>query len=296
MGFYSNRKPKGVVGKFAVEERPFPPVDVEKLRELLEMLEGCHERCYSELSLNEKRVVEMFCIRSARTVRGTSPKDEVKEYRVLVMHAWAQRFAVHSLQEWFNLPAYKDFHVYEDEVMNYNELYGLSFKKTGSPMHDALNSFPDHYLPVREYRDREGNKPCFTIWNKSKTISDLDNYWFRTKEGFLGTEPLPKDLKPILPPVKPKHEVTIAINRIILGADDLTKQIAAVIAVLFEGTKSSPRYEKLTDNKLQIPNELYESSCKIYDNFSKVDYPVKSIKELMEYAEMGMKGNLMFDE
>lgn len=169
---------------------PFPELTQEekdKLAFMFDALIGLSGRLYSTLSLNEKRLVEMFCKRYQVTSKGNAHKEGEKAFTVLKISAYAHRFLVYGLQmEYFTIPPFKSFHIFEDERMNIDDLYGDTYKYSGSPFHDALRSYPTNYLPVRA---SQGKASIFAIYSGSKA-SDLETYIFKERKSVLPDEAL----------------------------------------------------------------------------------------------------------
>ncbi|WYX90464.1 hypothetical protein PVA66_000019 [Salmonella phage KKP_3831] len=186
---------------------PFPELTQEekdKLAFMFDALIGLSGRLYSTLSINEKRLVEMFCKRYQVTSKGNSYKEGEKAFTVLKISAYAHRFLVYGLQmEYFTIPPFKSFHIFEDERMNIDDLYGDTYKYSGSPFHDALRSYPTSYLPVRA---SQGKASIFAIYSGSKA-SDLETYIYKERKSVLPDEALYNN--PLLPEKEPeKIDVT----------------------------------------------------------------------------------------
>lgn len=181
---------------------PFPELSQEekdKLAFMFDALIGLSGRLYSTLSLNEKRLVEMFCKRYQVTSKGNAHKEGEKAFTVLKISAYAHRFLVYGLQmEYFTIPPFKSFHIFEDERMNIDDLYGDTYKYSGSPFHDALRSYPTNYLPVRA---SQGKASIFAIYSGSKA-SDLETYIFKERKSVLPDEALYNN--PLLPEKEPE--------------------------------------------------------------------------------------------
>lgn len=186
---------------------PFPELTQEekdKLAFMFDALIGLSGRLYSTLSINEKRLVEMFCKRYQVTSKGNSYKEGEKAFTVLKISAYAHRFLVYGLQmEYFTIPPFKSFHIFEDERMNIDDLYGDTYKYSGSPFHDALRSYPTSYLPVRA---SQGKASIFAVYSGSKA-SDLETYIFKERKSAIPDEALYNN--PLLPEKEPeKIDVT----------------------------------------------------------------------------------------
>lgn len=186
---------------------PFPELTQEekdKLAFMFDALIGLSGRLYSTLSINEKRLVEMFCKRYPVTSKGNAHKEGEKAFTVLKISAYAHRFLVYGLQmEYFTIPPFKSFHIFEDERMNIDDLYGDTYKYSGSPFHDALRSYPTSYLPVRA---SQGKASIFAVYSGSKA-SDLETYIFKERKSVLPDEALYNN--PLLPEKEPeKIDVT----------------------------------------------------------------------------------------
>ncbi|AAS77065.1 33.8 kDa early protein [Escherichia phage T5] len=186
---------------------PFPELSQEekdKLAFMFDALLGLNGRLYSSLNINEKRLVEMFCKRYQVTSKGNSYKEGEKAFTVLKISAYAHRFLVYGLQmEYFTIPSFSSFHIFEDERMNIDDLYGDTYKYSGSPFHDALRSYPTNYLPVRA---SQGKASIFAVYSGSKA-SDLETYIFKERKSVLPDEALYNN--PLLPEKEPeKVDVT----------------------------------------------------------------------------------------
>lgn len=181
---------------------PFPELTQEekdKLAFMFDALIGLNGRLYSTLSINEKRLVEMFCKRYPVTSKGNAHKEGEKAFTVLKISAYAHRFLVYGLQmEYFTIPPFKSFHIFEDERMNIDDLYGDTYKYSGSPFHDALKSYPTSYLPVRA---SQGKASIFAVYSGSKA-SDLETYIFKERKSVLPDEALYNN--PLLPEKEPE--------------------------------------------------------------------------------------------
>ncbi|QIO00104.1 hypothetical protein bastian_167 [Salmonella phage bastian] len=181
---------------------PFPELTQEekdKLAFMFDALLGLNGRIYSTLSINEKRLVEMFCKRYQVTSKGNSYKEGEKAFTVLKISAYAHRFLVYGLQmEYFTIPPFKSFHIFEDERMNIDDLYGDTYKYSGSPFHDALRSYPTSYLPVRA---SQGKASIFAVYSGSRA-SDLETYIFKERKSAIPDEALYNN--PLLPEKEPE--------------------------------------------------------------------------------------------
>lgn len=159
------RTPKSLVEP-ALPLPEFTEAQAAKMDALLVMLQDLHERKYSTLHINEKRLVELFCKRIYLGSSGAEVKEEEEwSYTALTMNAYAHTFAVSVLGKYFQRPQFPVFHVIEDEKMDFNRLYGESFPYSGDPFIDALESFPTRYLPIR---NSQGKAKIRAIWVGSK--------------------------------------------------------------------------------------------------------------------------------
>lgn len=169
-------------------EKPFPELEMEEQDKLFKMLEELFElngKKYSELTLNQKRLVEFFCMRTVVNAEGKKPEVGEKQFRVLRMAGYAHRFSVRALSEWFGHPALSKLHIIEDEPLNYLELYGeTTYPYSGSPYHDGLRSYPDKYLPIRDSKSRA---EIWAVWCGKKP-SDVTQYKYKQREYTLANE------------------------------------------------------------------------------------------------------------
>ncbi|WYX90443.1 hypothetical protein PTQ24_000168 [Salmonella phage KKP_3822] len=196
---------------------PFPELTQEekdKLAFMFDTLLGLNGRLYSTLSLNEKRLVEFFGKRYQVTSKGNALKEGEKPYTVIKISAYAHRFLIRALEtEYFTLPSFSAFHIFEDERMNIDDLYGDTYKYSGSPFHDALRSYPNCYLPIRA---SQGKASVFAVYSGSKA-SDLETYIYKERRSAIPEEARYEN--PILPTkeVKEKNQNFYYSNRISLS-------------------------------------------------------------------------------
>lgn len=227
---------------------PIPELTQEeatKLDIMLEALISLRGKKYSELSLDEKRLVEMFCVRSQVDHRGASipknPTDDFEIFTVIKASAYAHKFAVYSLQEYFPMPNFQDFHIYEDERMNIDDLYGEPYEYSGHPFLDALRSWPKKYLPVRASK---GKSRLFALWC-GRTQKNLEEYNFKERLSVTPNEALYQN--PLLPeedmPIEVKEKepevppIILAWN--LLQENGMTKPSAAAIYDIFVADKEA---------------------------------------------------------
>lgn len=178
---------KKVRSNFLSETRVFPELSddmKEKLEKMFEEFFELHGRKYSTLTLNEKRLVEMFCARTARNSEGLSPKQGEEKFSTLMLGYYATAFFSKAMGVFIAAPPASKFHIVEDERMNIDDLYGESFKYNGDPFASALMSYPDQYLPVR------ASKGKAEIWAvaKPKKPTDMDSYLYKTRESIFPNE------------------------------------------------------------------------------------------------------------
>lgn len=191
--------------------KPFPDYPQEFKDKLWNMLEELYElngRKYSELSLNEKRLAEMFLKRAYTTRDGKAvPRGEEGEYHLLSMSVYAHRFAVKVLDEWFSVPKFNKLHVIEDVQMCIDDLYGSpAATYNGDPFKAALIGYPDNYLPVRA---SQGKHEIFAAWQGGKQ-TDLSTYVYKMRETVVPNEAKfvkPYGLEAIATPSKERPEI-----------------------------------------------------------------------------------------
>ena len=241
---------------------PFPELTQEekdKLAFMFDALIGLSGRLYSTLSINEKRLVEMFCKRYQVTSKGNAHKEGEKAFTVLKISAYAHRFLVYGLQmEYFTIPPFKSFHIFEDERMNIDDLYGDTYKYSGSPFHDALRSYPTSYLPVRA---SQGKASIFAVYSGSKA-SDLETYIFKERKSVLPDEALYNN--PLLPEKEPeKTDVTPPIP-----SDSQYLIYEKQVKLSLEIGLVTPLAAAFINRYLEIPNEFhtrYNTNIQITD-------------------------------
>lgn len=241
---------------------PFPELTQEekdKLAFMFDALIGLSGRLYSTLSINEKRLVEMFCKRYQVTSKGNAHKEGEKAFTVLKISAYAHRFLVYGLQmEYFTIPPFKSFHIFEDERMNIDDLYGDTYKYSGSPFHDALRSYPTSYLPVRA---SQGKASIFAVYSGSKA-SDLETYIFKERKSVLPDEALYNN--PLLPEKEPeKIDVTPPIP-----SDSQYLIYEKQVKLSLEIGLVTPLAAAFINRYLEIPNEFhtrYNTNIQITD-------------------------------
>lgn len=240
------------------------PEEVDKLDIMLEALFLCNGKLYSELTLNEKRLVEMFCKRGeVNSLGATPPKNTTDDYEiftVLKFSAYAHKFAVHSLNEYFACPTFKDFHVYEDERMNIDDLYGAPYLYSGHPMLDALKSWPKNYLPIRASKGKANLWAIYPGGSGKGSQSDFASYAFKERLSITPDEPLYQN--PLLPRVAPVSTVaeesktthSIITQWNILQDADMTLPSAAAIYDLFVADPEA--FETKYGEKLELNPEF----------------------------------------
>ncbi|UIS74079.1 hypothetical protein [Escherichia phage EC104] len=241
---------------------PFPeltPEEKDKLAFMFDALIGLSGRLYSTLSINEKRLVEMFCKRYQVTSKGNAHKEGEKAFTVLKISAYAHRFLVYGLQmEYFTIPPFKSFHIFENERMNIDDLYGDTYKYSGSPFHDALRSYPTSYLPVRA---SQGKASIFAVYSGSKA-SDLETYIFKERKSVLPDEALYNN--PLLPEKEPeKIDVTPPIP-----SDSQYLIYEKQVKLSLEIGLVTPLAAAFINRYLEIPNEFhtrYNTNIQITD-------------------------------
>lgn len=241
---------------------PFPELTQEekdKLAFMFDALIGLNGRLYSTLSINEKRLVEMFCKRYPVTSKGNAYKEGEKAFTVLKISAYAHRFLVYGLQmEYFTIPPFKSFHIFEDERMSIDDLYGDTYKYSGSPFHDALRSYPTSYLPVRA---SQGKASIFAVYSGSKA-SDLETYIFKERKSVLPDEALYNN--PLLPEKEPeKIDVTPPIP-----SDSQYLIYEKQVKLSLEIGLVTPHAAAFINRYLEIPDEFhtrYNTNIQITD-------------------------------
>lgn len=224
--------------------KPFPelPENLQrKLGTMFECLLDLSGRTYSSLSLDEKRLVEYFCKRSEVTEKGNSSKGSGRT--VLKIGAYQHRFLIRALKcEYFAQPNFDSFHIFEDERMDFTELYGDRFEYTGSPMHDGLVSYPNRYLPVRA---SDGKAVVMAVYS-GRSPSDLGLYVYRERRSINFEEPryqnplLPQETKEEVVSINP-YQKFIDEHEEFLESGLFTSGLAAFIDKWLE----SPEFRKL---------------------------------------------------
>lgn len=168
-------------------------LDLEKLSTLYKELLKLNGRTYSSLSLNEKRLVELFCARkfvNSNTNRATS--DPTASHSALVISWYMNIILIHLLCEKGYADYPDKFCIIEDVELDIDELYGkgTSDKKYDTEffvLRDALNSYPDNYIPVRKYKGRTNIKyvfkPIGNARDKSLRLNATksDSSWYNNK-------------------------------------------------------------------------------------------------------------------
>lgn len=200
MSWYTprNKKQKPV----AIEA---PSINTKKLIEILQIMDGLNGKKTSEMSREELMVTEMFfrdyAFADGKMVNENSdgqyyyqvpgkkeiilvPKNKV--YRRMKLHAWAFPFILAGLikTKGMTIPKPK-IEIINDANINWLHLSCGTFKATGAPMYDALNSFPDNYLPIRKYK---GRRAATHYTNKTTNFDPHNVEMFKERDNFLLTE------------------------------------------------------------------------------------------------------------
>ena len=229
---------------------PFPELTQEekdKLAFMFDTLLGLNGRLYSTLSLNEKRLVEFFGKRYQVTSKGNALKEGEKPYTVIKISAYAHRFLIRALEtEYFTLPAFSAFHIFEDERMNIDDLYGDRYQYSGSPFHDALRSYPNCYLPIRA---SQGKASVFAVYSGSKA-SDLETYIYKERRSAIPEEARYEN--PILP-IKEIKETKTSTTQTESPYLKFEKQVGWVL----EMGIASPLAAAFINRYLEIPDEFH---------------------------------------
>lgn len=182
-----------------------PAINTKKLIEILQIMDGLNGKKTSEMSREELMVTEMFfrdyAFADGKMVNENSegqyyyqvpgkkeivliPKNKV--YRRMKLHAWAFPFILAGLikTKGMTIPKPK-IEIINDANINWLHLSSGTFRSTGAPMYDALNSFPDNYLPIRKYK---GRRAATHYTNKTINFDPNDVGMFKERDNFLLTE------------------------------------------------------------------------------------------------------------
>lgn len=259
--------------------KEFPELTQEqsdKLEMLFSALIPLHKRKYSTLSLNEKRIVEFFCKRYKITKSGKPANDGEEVFTVLKLSAYAHKFLIRGTgMKYFSMPGFLGFHIYEDVRMNIDELYGDPFEYTGSPFHDALNSFPNNYLPIRA---SNGKSKIFAVYS-SRKVSEVESYVFRERisvvpdEALYNNPLLPEDVTP--KPVRQPKSVNKRDSNIRLVKEYgmMTPVVAALVTKYLESPEDF--YDKYNVTEI-ITGDLVE----LLESFEKTQAFEEELRKL----------------
>ena len=263
---------------------PFPELTQEekdKLAFMFDTLLGLNGRLYSTLSLNEKRLVEFFGKRYQVTSKGNALKEGEKPYTVIKISAYAHRFLIRALEtEYFTLPSFSAFHIFEDERMNIDDLYGDRYQYSGSPFHDALRSYPNCYLPIRA---SQGKASVFAVYSGSKA-SDLETYIYKERRSAIPEEARYEN--PILP-IKEIKETKTSTTQTESPYLKFEKQVGWVL----EMGIASPLAAAFINRYLEIPDEFhtrYNTNIQITDELIAIakDTPTNTEAYQKAYQEL----------
>ncbi|QYC50609.1 hypothetical protein [Salmonella phage JNwz02] len=263
---------------------PFPELTQEekdKLAFMFDTLLGLNGRLYSTLSLNEKRLVEFFGKRYQVTSKGNALKEGEKPYTVIKISAYAHRFLIRALEtEYFTLPSFSAFHIFEDERMNIDDLYGDRYQYSGSPFHDALRSYPNCYLPIRA---SQGKASVFAVYSGSKA-SDLETYIYKERRSAIPEEARYEN--PILP-AKEVKETKTSTTQTESPYLKFEKQVGWVL----EMGIASPLAAAFINRYLEIPDEFhtrYNTNIQITDELIAIakDTPTNTEAYQKAYQEL----------
>lgn len=179
-----------------------PNINTAKLMTLLSILDGLNGKKTSEMSKEELMVTEMF-FRDFAMYNGSPvsqdsngryfykdknenvyvPTSQV--YRRMKFHGWAWSFIQAGLIKTKGSRIVKPkIEIINDANINWLHLSCGIFKATGAPMYDALNSFPDNYLPIRKYQ----GKRAATHYTNKTTQFDPTERIFKERDNFLASE------------------------------------------------------------------------------------------------------------
>lgn len=168
-------------------------LNLEKLDRLYKELLKLNGRAYSSLSLNEKRLVELFCARKFVSSNNRSTSDPTSSHSALVISWYMNIIIVHLL----NQKSYADypdsFCIVEDVELDIDELYGESssgkrYDTEYFVIRDSLNSYPDKYIPVRKFKGMTNIKyvfkPSGNARDKSLRLNATksDSSWYNSKQ------------------------------------------------------------------------------------------------------------------
>lgn len=264
---------------------PFPELTQEekdKLAFMFDALIGLSGRLYSSLNLNEKRLVEMFCKRYQVTSKGNSLKEGEKAFTVLKVSAYAHRFLVRALEmEYFTIPPFKSFHIFEDERMNIDDLYGDRYQYSGSPFHDALRSYPNSYLPIRA---SQGKATVFAVYSGSKA-SDLETYIYKERRSAIPEEARYEN--PLLP-IKEDEQIDVTPP---IPSDSQYLIYEKQTSWTLEMGVATPLAAAFINRYLEIPNEFhqrYNTNIQITDELIAIakDTPTNTEAYQKAYQEL----------
>lgn len=263
---------------------PFPELTQEekdKLAFMFDTLLGLNGRLYSTLSLNEKRLVEFFGKRYQVTSKGNALKEGEKPYTVIKISAYAHRFLIRALEtEYFTLPSFSAFHIFEDERMNIDDLYGERYQYSGSPFHDALRSYPNCYLPIRA---SQGKASVFAVYSGSKA-SDLETYIYKERRSAIPEEARYEN--PILPIKEIKETKTSTIQ-----TESPYLKFEKQVGWVLEMGIASPLAAAFINRYLEIPDEFhsrYNTNIQITDELITIakDTPTNTEAYQKAYQEL----------
>lgn len=278
----------------------------EKLLALYEELLTLNGRKYSELSLNEKRLVEMFCSRVKVTDAGVPAKDG--QYQTLAVSMYAKYMLKEALGDQVTVRKPQTFNIVEDVELDFEELYGRNLPKARMKvMEDALDSYPDNYMPIRRYKGKVG--VMYMFWLRSK------GYYHNTsneKSPFLGTEVKYNPSAQFSREVVKEQEMPRFgfltendIYSLLFGLVNFNTTINPVTAALVVNSVTrvndsgipvrSDEFKEIAnrvtdDKKLHFgfSLELYEQAKDIYEALETIETPIEP--SLLDHAEAAFTG------
>lgn len=168
------------------EKIPIPDLNKAKAEYILERLEDMNGKLTSTFDEETQMLVEMLFRRTLVDNEGKPipianwPTTRNKQ-RALVLHSWAIPFLISVVQRPLAIPR---IIIYEDKDIDFLALNKDCFVSTNSPMVDALNSWPDKYLPIRTSKgQRAASFSC-----KTTSRYQVGDEVYSVKDNFFGTE------------------------------------------------------------------------------------------------------------
>lgn len=232
----------------------------EKLDLLVESLFSLHKRNYSSLTLNEKRLVEMFCKRYYVNIKGDSWKEGEDKFTILKLGAYQHKFIVYHLKSYFGMPNYNKFHIVEDEKMDINNLYSTpTTKRMVDPLIQALINFPKEYHPVRAFNNMPGLMAIYS----GRSQKTLEEYQYKERLSLVPDEAL------YVNPLVPTSVQTVLEEEVIVAKEPEPESNHLVISKFLKAIDSgvaSPVVAAVYDVFAQNP-EAFKSKFNMTPEF-----------------------------